>query len=273
MNIYFLQIFIIVLLFCFLIPVQGQIESSYIPAKRSLAVGEELTYEVSYSFIKLGTVILKIKDKTKVNGKSIYSAVAQINSYSGIPFVDLHQIYESRFDDLIIPVYFRGLVKYEDHTSYTEYDFDYKKNKISIEKGRVYPPQVWTDSTTTADKHYQDGLSIFYFARMNLGKNKSINIPCFVSEEKVYTTLNFYTENKRVNIDAVDYDIDCLHLDGETDFVSVFGLTGYFEGWFTNDEASIPVIAKMKVIIGSITLELREWKRKGWDPPKYTAKK
>ena len=53
------------------------------------------------------------------------------------------------------------------------------------------------------------------------------------------------------------------------DFISIFGLTGYFEGWFSNDEASIPIVAKMKVLIGNITLELKSWKREGWIPPKY----
>ena len=60
-----------------------------------------------------------------------------------------------------------------------------------------------------------------------------------------------------------------MRLDGSTDFISVFGLTGYFEGWFSNDEASIPIVAKMKVIIGNVTLKLKSWKRAGWNPPKH----
>ncbi len=243
---------------------QFQIES-----ERSMQVGETLKYEVSYSLLKLGSVVLKVKDKKTVNGRTFYTTAAYIDSYSGIPFVDLHQIYESHLSDKMQSEYFRGLVKYDKYTSYTEYNFNYNKGIIGVKKGRVYPPQIWTDSITTADHNYQDGLSIFYFARMNFGTNKTVDIPCFVNEEKVSTRINFYTAVSDVSIDAVDYDISCLYLDGETDFVSVFGLTGYFEGWFSNDEASIPIIAKMKVIIGNITLELKEWKREGWKPPRY----
>jgi hypothetical protein len=76
------------------------------------------------------------------------------------------------------------------------------------------------------------------------------------------------TLSESVLIDAVDYEIDCRRLDGKTDFVSVYGLTGDFEGWFSNDEARVPILAKMKVILGSVTIELMAWNRTGWKPPK-----
>lgn len=265
-----------ILLFCILnmFPGANHLQSSYlVESGLSMQVGEELTYEVSYSLLKLGTVVLKVKDRKTFNGRTYYLTEAYIDSYPGIPFVDLHQIYQSHVNSNQYSDYFRGLVQYEDYTSYTEYNFNYQKKVLGIKKGRVYPPQVWTDSTTTAEKNYQDGLSIFYFARMNFGKSRSVNIPCFVNEAKVLTKINYYTDTTDISIDAVDYDVSCLYLNGETDFVSVFGLTGHFEGWFSNDEASIPILAKMKVIIGDITLELKKWKRAGWQPPKYTEKK
>jgi hypothetical protein len=56
--------------------------------------------------------------------------------------------------------------------------------------------------------------------------------------------------------------------DGRADFVGIFGLTGGFEGWFSNDEARVPIMAKMKVLIGSVTIELMRWNRPGWTPPR-----
>jgi len=245
--------------FEFLIPDEG----------RKLVVGEELTYEVSYSLMKLGKVILKVRDKKVIKGKTYYLTVAYIDSYSGVPFVDLHQTYESQLNSGYTSNFFRGIIREKKPDTYTEYYFNYDKSKIRIKKGMYKPPKIWTDSTTSADKEYQDGLSIFYFARMNLGEKKTLDIPCFVAEKKVNTRITFYKDVTDVSIDAVDYDIECLRLDGEAEFVSIFGLTGYFEGWFSNDEASIPIVAKMKVIIGNVTLELIKWKRDGWKPPKY----
>jgi hypothetical protein len=192
-----------------------------------------------------------------------------MDSYSGVPFVDLHQIYESTFMEDSRPVKFRGIVKGEEYTTFTDYDFNYEDSKINVKKGKVKPYQLWTDSAASADKIYQDGLSILFYARMNFGGSRSVDVPCFVNEKKVNTKINYYTEVSDVSIDAVDYDVACLRLDGETDFISVFGLTGYFQGWFSNDSALIPIVAEMKVIIGNVKLELVKWSREGWTPPEY----
>lgn len=245
-----------------------QVESGFYSTKK-MEIGEDLLYVVKYSLFKLGEVRIKVIDKKEEKGITYYKTIAYIDSYPGIPFVNLHQIYESNVDINYHSNYFRGLVKGDEYTTFTEYFFDYKRDMIKVKKGKVKPFTIWTDSIGRAEKKYQDGLSIFYYARMNLGKKYSIKVPCFVTEKKVNTNINFYNEAIPIEIDAVNYKIDCNYLDGNTDFISVFGLTGYFQGWFTNDEASIPVVAKMKVLIGNITLELKNWKRAGWNPPKF----
>jgi hypothetical protein len=104
---------------------------------------------------------------------------------------------------------------------------------------------------------------------MFAGSGKSENLACFVNEKMNYTSMHSYTDISSVNIDAVHYGISCVRLDGNMNFISVFGLTGYYEGWFSNDEASVPIVAKLKVLIGNVRVELKSWKRPGWMPPKY----
>jgi hypothetical protein len=231
--------------------------------------GEELTYVVSYSLVKLGEVKIKVRDKKIVNGKTFYSTIAYMDSYSGVPFVTLHQTYESNVSDKQYTTFFRGVNKEKQPFTYTEYDFNYIQKEIKIKRGRFSPAKIWIDSSQALDKTYQDGLSLFFYARMNSGQSKSVDVPTFVNEKKEITKINFYKEVTDVSIDAVDYDIACTRLDGELDFISIFGLTGYFEGWFTNDDAKIPVVANMKVLIGNIRLELVKWKRENWQPPKF----
>jgi hypothetical protein len=84
----------------------------------------------------------------------------------------------------------------------------------------------------------------------------------------VSTFLNFKREHTSVEVDAIDYPVDVIGFDGHADFVGIFGLTGGFEGWFSNDEARVPILAKMKVLIGSVTIELMKWSRPGWSPPR-----
>ncbi len=238
-------------------------------SNKNLQVGEELSYVVKYAFFVLGQVTLKVTDKKSVNDQTIYSTVAYIDSYDNIPFVDIHQIYKSDITDKFYSSFFEGIVKKDDYDTFTDYYFNYDSSKIHVKKGRISPRQIWTDSTTSIKRNYQDGLSIFYYARMNSGQNKSEEIPGFVDEKKVVTKINFYNEVEDISIDAIDYPVACVKVDGQLDFVSIYGLTGYYEGWFTNDDAAIPIIAKMKVMVGNITLELKEWKRKGWKPPEY----
>ncbi len=240
-----------------------------ISTNKHLEVGEELTYVVSYTFIKLGEIKIIVKNKKIIDGKTFYSTIAYMNSYSGIPFVDLHMIYESTLNPQYYSAFFRGIVKKEEYTTFTDYTFNYPKSTIKIKKGKLQPYQLWTDSTTSAKKEYQDGLSILYFARMFSGSGKSISVPCFVNEKKENTLINSYTQVSGVSIDAVDYDIACVKIDGNMNFISVFGLTGYFEGWFSDDDAAIPIVAKLKVIIGNVKVELKSWKREGWTPPKF----
>ena len=104
----------------------------------------------------------------------------------------------------------------------------------------------------------EDGLSLFYYARQHASEKKQIKIPTFVDTNEVTTNINFGIEHSDEDIDAVNYPIDVMKLDGRADFVGVFGLTGGFEGVFSNDVAGIPITARMKVILGSVKVELKE---------------
>jgi hypothetical protein len=235
---------------------------------KKVQVGEDITYVVKYLMFEIGEIRLKVQ-KEEFSGKdTLYSAIAYIDSYIGIPFVDLHQIYETKFDQRQISHFFKGTIISND-TTYTQYDFERENKKIHIVKGRERANKPWTDSTANYDRDYQDGLSLFYFARMRTGHKNTLKVPVFINEKYEKTYINFYDEIDDKDIDAVDYDIACVRLDGETEFRGILGLTGYFEGWFSADERAVPIIAKMQVIIGSITLELKNWNIKGWMPPKY----
>jgi hypothetical protein len=246
-----------------------KVYKGYVPQTKQFEVGEELTYVVSYSFIKLGEIKIIVKNKKTIKGKTFYSTIAYMDSYSGIPFVDLHMIYESTINPDYYSSFFRGIVKKEDYTTFTNYYFKYDSSLIRIKKGKTDPYQLWTDSTTSADTQYQDGLSILFFARILSGTGDSVEVPCFVNEKKVFTKIYSAKEVSGVSVDGLDYEVACQKLDGNMNFISVFGLTGYFEGWFTDDEASVPVVAKLKVIIGNVKVELKSWKRPGWTPPKF----
>jgi Protein of unknown function (DUF3108) len=239
------------------------------PETRSdkLFVGEDLTYAVKYAFLNLGEVRFKVLEKTKINNRSVYKTIASIDSYPDLPFVSLHQIYESYIDSSLFPLKFIAKI-FGDDTVFVEYNFT-EDSKVEMKKGKHGSSKRTLDSTTHVNYRMQDGLSILYFARMNFSEQRTVSVPCFVNEREETALINYFNESESVVIDAVDYEIDCLRLDGRTDFVSVYGLTGDFEGWFSHDSFSVPIRARMNVIIGSVNLELIKWNSELWNPPLY----
>lgn len=266
-----LKLILLVLLSSFIVfgLIKHYVKPSHQNPQKKIDVGEEITYVVKYLAFEIGEITLKVQSAQVEGNDTIYSAIAYINSYNGIPFVDLHQIYETKFNSKQISRYFKGSIIDNKDTTYTKYNFSPDKKSIHILKGRESTGEIWTDSIAKYDRDYQDGLSLFYFARMRTAQKKTEHVPVFINEKYEKTYINFYNEIEDMDIDAVDYDIACVRLDGETEFRGIFGLTGYFEGWFSDDQYAVPIVAKMQVIIGSIKLELKSWKKKGWMPPKY----
>jgi hypothetical protein len=236
-------------------------------SSKKLFVGEDLTYVVKYAFFNLGEVRFKVLEKTKINNKSVYKTVAYIDSYPDLPLVSLHQIYESYIDSTLFPLKFFAKI-FRDDTVFVEYIFT-QASKVKMKKGKYGSSKLLIDSTANTNHRLQDGLSILFFTRMKIGERRIDSVRCFVNEKEEITVLNLYNEREPVSIDAVEYEVDCLRLKGKTDFVSVYGLTGEFEGWFSNDSFSVPIRAKMNVIIGSVNLELIKWNENLWKPPLY----
>lgn len=259
--------FLIVPLLVVVISWRGAAQNPPVPPSRVLAVGEELVYNVRYGFIDLGQVRIRVENKTTLDGHPVYKAEALIRSYRGVPFVDLHATYHSWMDSLMFSRQFIGKTRDGKFWEYSRYVFDYDNDRAIMETGkRDTIPQ--RRDTIAVQRDFQDGLSLFFYARDQLYARKPMNIPALVNEEAVNTYINFHGRRESVEIDAIEGPVDVIYFDGTAEFVGIFGLTGDFEGWFSNDEARIPIQAKMKVIIGSITLELMEWKRDGWIPPR-----
>jgi len=233
-----------------------------------LLVGEEYTYVVKYAFMNLGELRINVFAKDTIDGKIIYKSRAYIDSYEGLPFVDMHQIHESWFDSSLFPVYFQALILNENDTSYTRYFFQ-NDNSVHVIKGKMNSTKAVTDTVINLDKRFQDGLSLLFKARFNFGFSHTNLFPCYIGEDTSSAIINYYNENENISIDAVNYKIKSLRLDGFANFSGIFGFTGYFEGWFSDDEFHVPLTADVQVLIGDVTLELIDWKNELWQPPAY----
>lgn len=232
--------------------------------------GENLLYNVRYGFIDLGTVRMKTFGKFVKNGKTLWKVCSYIDSYKGVPFVDLHVIYESHIDENGYPLQFTARTFADGKWYYTVYDFDEIQHKIFVTIGagtKEVMKNATLRDTISVDKKYQDGLSIFYYARQKSGLNLFEVIPTYQNEKTSTTDLQFSSLISSTELDAVNYPVSIQYLEGKANFIGIFGLTGGFRGWFSSDDARVPIVAKLNVLLGNVTIELIEWKRGTWIPP------
>ena len=255
------------LVFAFATPAVGGDTPS---GSKVLVEGEELTYNVRYGFIDLGQVRIKVVNKVVSPAFVAYKAKAYIDSYPKLPFVDLHATFESLIDSTMHSRAFTARVKDGKYWDYARYRFEYDQKRVITEVGHR-DTVVQDRDTLSISSFYQDGLSLFFYAREQVLSGRKINVPTVIKETKASTYIDFFGKRTSVEVDAIEYPVDVIEFEGTANFVGIFGLTGGFEGWFSNDEARIPILAKMKVILGSVTVELMEWKRVGWAPPKAEA--
>ncbi len=232
---------------------------------------ETVTFEASYLFFKLGTVKFEILGKEECNGVPSYRLRAFIDSYSGIPFVDYHAIYETCADAQTMMCLSTSNDK-EKHDKWvrSKYTFDYPVKRLTWEQTAdgVLLKKVEMPLDTT----YTDGLSFFYYVReacrASDGRKEKLVIP-IVSDtirSAVYLTIN--ERREPCNVYAFDYPIEANRMSGHIDFEGTFGVTGGFVGWISADSAEVPLRADLKVIVGSIVVKLKSISRDRWIPPR-----
>lgn len=230
--------------------------------------GEDLTYRVSYLNFTLGTVRTVIEPYTVRNGKNCVKVKVIINSNPSIPFVSLHSIYQSWMDSTAsYSYYFNATTQVEgDLWEFDQYIFDYQKMNLAMETYRK--KQLIKRKDMGIKKYCNDGSSLLFAARSLVNSKRTYKLPTVIMGDTATTTIYFRGTKGSTDIDAVKYPVRTTYFDGNANWTGVYGLTGGFEGWFSDDDARIPIKAKMKVYIGSVTLELQSWKRGSWAPPR-----
>lgn len=235
------------------------------PTPAIFAEQEDLVYEVSWTFVKLGTIHIKTLGHEK--------AIAYIDSYDGLPFVDLHSVHYTEMDSNSYSLGGYAVDKQDTVWKGLRYLPDRSANKVIVEelyqRSPSSPPfkHAIKDTLHLTSPFFVDGLSIGFFPRLFIHTVGTMHVPT-VLKGNVGTTTFYFTKHKTSeNIDALDDPVRVVEVEGTTDAVGIFGMTGDFTGWFSDDEAAVPIKGKLKVLLGNVTVELSRWSRKGWTPP------
>jgi hypothetical protein len=230
-----------------------------------LADEEEYIYEVSWSVFKLGTIHIKAFPD--------YHAEAFIDSYEGLPMVDLHSVHFSLMDSLFYSRGSRSMEKKGDEWSGLDYHYDLPAKRVwideTVQKDPSAPPtsRHLKDSLILQDANFIDGLSIGFFPRRFVQTNQTVVVPTVLYGKLGNTTFHFNRKVVGEDIDALERPVRVVEVEGSTDVEGIFGMTGDFVGWFADDSLGVPIKGKLKVLLGNVTVELIKWHRKGWNPP------
>lgn len=240
-------------------------DAHVLSSKTVIGDGEEYTYEVSWTVFKLGTIHLKVSPR--------YSVEARVNSYPSVPFVDLHSAHYSTMDTCFYSVASHTAEKKEADWWGLNYIYDLPRKRLIVEETHQKDPDTPPFSTQVKDtialpsSQFVDGLAIAFLPRLYIHSETTVEVPT-VLYGKVGTTTYRFTDNRTTqSIDAVENPVKVVEFEGTTTAVGIFGMTGDFTAWFSDDDAAVPIKGKLKVLLGSVTVELVKWNRKGWSPP------
>lgn len=240
--------------------------------EKVLEVGEELKYELSYGFIKLGYIKFMLSNSRKDNKKQIYNAKIEIKSYPEVPFIKVNQIFETEMeldDDEIFSHKFYETSFKDRSITRTDYRFDYKKELIKINSETDGIVEKKAEQAIKDNTHYRDEISWQYESRLNSFNNKNYNIPVFANAEESSVRYSYNANKTVVNIENCTYDIAVIKMEGTSDYASMFGFKGEFLVLLSDDEARVPVKAYYNSSLGNVVCELISYKKSKWKPPEF----
>lgn len=222
---------------------------------------EVFTYEVRYSFFKLGEVKVEIVSDTLYNGKESWYFRSTITS-SGIPFVgDEKNLYSTIFTTADSS--FRALAFWTDNVDENEfnssrYTFDYEINKVYAYESEAEDAKR---DTLKLVKPATAGHILFLTGRLKAGTNARIKIPVYTNLERKHVTLHHTNKKEVREYDAFDHPVATFYTEGDANFDGPFGFSGEFEAWYLAGDLRVPVEAQVDVWLGNVKIKLINYKK------------
>jgi tetratricopeptide (TPR) repeat protein len=220
---------------------------------------ESLDYKVTYSFMTLGWVQVRMGPVETIQNKKAYPVYFYVNSNPSFEFImSLHNIYESYIDVETMNavqsrLYTPGSADYLVRTYYFDYDH-----------GKFYAYLIFADGRYHyIEKHLprraQDSTSMLYFARGVVSNKSGGIITVVIDEEYKFGYITYLNETEELTVR--DRDIEASKIFARADFEGVAGMNGDAWGWFSPGDTYAPLQGKFKIIVGSIYIAVDDEKQ------------
>jgi hypothetical protein len=215
----------------------------------AFGVGEKLTFDLGYGFINAGTATMEVADLIEYNSRPCYLILSTANSNKF--FSSFYRV-EDRVKSIIDAV---GIYSWQFEKNLSEgtykalksYAFDQLNHKVFYGK-----------DTIDIAPYIQDALSVLYYTRtQDLKVGQSIYVDNFTDGKKYPMEIKVHRKES-VKVKAGKFD--CIVVEPLLMTSGIFKHEGKLTVWLTDDRLKLPVLMKSKVLVGSITAELTDYK-------------
>ncbi len=251
----------------FLIVHMSHSQENYSPVFRP---GEVLQYKVKWHFLRLGTIILRTEADTSAGDTGCYRLIMIVQSNPALMFISLYEYNESVVNghDPHSRRYLGRHVNGGDSSLIT-YAYDPAVRRAWCFEKNLHTQSVKDSTSLENVPPFVEGASLLMYARWKSHSGKIYGVPTMINGQLHKTRLEFNGSHEELEVDAFPQPVRALKYTGSADWQggSSAGMSGEFTGWVSDDNASVPLRAEIKILLGSITVELEKWNRPGWDPP------
>ena len=215
----------------------------------AFGVGEKLSFDVNYGFINAGTASMEVEKLIEYEERPCYQIVTHANSNKFFSsFYKVDDRVESITDAAgLFSWKFEKRLREGGYRAERKYQFDQKRNC------------VYEGKDTIAVKPYaHDALSVLYYVRtLPLEVGKSVFAFNYVDGQKINLEVKVLKKEK-ITVSAGTFD--CLVVEPLSSSVGVFKNEGTLRVWLTDDRLRLPVLMKSKILVGSISAELTDYR-------------
>jgi hypothetical protein len=215
----------------------------------AFGAGERLSFDIGYGFINAGSATMEVADLIEYTGRPAYRIVttAESNKFFS-SFYPVSDRVETIMDAVgMFSWGFEKILKEGKYRAERKYAID-QINHMVVDK----------NDTITVPSYVQDALSALYFIRTQpLTVGKALFIDNFTDGKNYPLEVKVHRKEK---IKTKAGEFDCLVVEPLLQTAGIFKHEGKLTVWLTDDRLRLPVMMKSKVVVGSITAELTDFK-------------
>jgi len=239
---------------------------------KMLQSGEELVYKVKWQFVRLGTITVRAERETSSTDSTLYKFIMIVESNPDLVFIKIHEYNESLVSavDMMSRGY-RGVHQNDKEKVEIRLTYNEVNHRVFYADKDLSSGKILRADTLEHVPPYVEGPTLFFYARWQSRSKRVLKVPTITNGIVANTDLDFTVGREYVEIDAVDEPIRTRKYKGFVGWEggTAAGLSGEFIGWVSDDDAAVPIQGEMKVLLGSIRIELEKWVRADWAPPVY----